>query len=407
MKCKILILALLNILSVSIYSQIIFESGYFIDESNHKTECLINNIDWRNNPTEFEYKISPNEAIQKATIQTVKEFGINGISKYIRALVQIDRSSAEIDKMSSGKNPIFKEEQLFLKVLIEGKASLFHYIDGNLIRFFYKVNDSEINQLVYKSYLINNSIAQNYFFRQQLFLELKCEEITLNDLKNISYNPKDFKQLFEKYNKCTNSIHVNYEPTQKRDLFNLSLRLGLNSNKLRIANLDGRAWDINFGNTMSVRQSIEAEFILPFNKNTWSLLIEPTYSYYKSEKKIETESVNGGILISRAKYHNIELPVGVRHYFYSNNNSKYFVNAFIKFNFTKNSTVEFKNSDGVLLSVLRIMPRNNLAIGFGYKYKDRYSLEVRYHTKLAIFTDYMYWVSRYRTISIIFGYSIF
>ena len=77
MNKRLLFFTLFMLLDIKSFSQIIFENGYFIDDSDSKIECLIKNIDWKNNPTEFEYKLSPNEAIQKATIQTVKEFGIN------------------------------------------------------------------------------------------------------------------------------------------------------------------------------------------------------------------------------------------------------------------------------------------------------------------------------------------
>ena len=209
MRKQLLLIALFTILCAESYSQIIFENGYFIDESNNKNECLIKNVDWKNNPTEFEYKFSQNDTVHKATIKTVKEFGIYNVSKYIRAKTNIDKSSEQIDKMSSERNPNFQEELLFLKVLIEGKASLFLYIDGNLTRFFYKLNDSEIQQLVYKRYLIDDIILENNSFKQELFLKLKCEEIVLNDIKNLRYSNRDLEKLFIKYNKCTGSDYIN------------------------------------------------------------------------------------------------------------------------------------------------------------------------------------------------------
>ena len=67
-----------------------------INESNQRIECLIKNIGWINNPTMFEYRLSQNGTIQKATIQIVKEFGINNVSKYIRVKTNIDRSSDQM-----------------------------------------------------------------------------------------------------------------------------------------------------------------------------------------------------------------------------------------------------------------------------------------------------------------------
>lgn len=88
-----LLLILIIILSLNGYSQISFEKGYYIDDSNQKIYCLIKNIDWENNPTEFEFKLTGNSEPKKAIVKNVKEFGIENISKYVRGNVNIDRSS--------------------------------------------------------------------------------------------------------------------------------------------------------------------------------------------------------------------------------------------------------------------------------------------------------------------------
>ena len=75
---KQLLFLLTIILSFNCYSQISFEKGYYINNSYQKTNCLIKNIDWKNNPT--------------------------------------DRSSEIMDDLNNDKNPTFKEEKLFLKV---------------------------------------------------------------------------------------------------------------------------------------------------------------------------------------------------------------------------------------------------------------------------------------------------
>ena len=46
------------ILATNCCAQISFEKGYYIDNSNQKVDCLIKNVDWKNNPTSFEYKLS-------------------------------------------------------------------------------------------------------------------------------------------------------------------------------------------------------------------------------------------------------------------------------------------------------------------------------------------------------------
>ncbi|HRC94872.1 MAG: outer membrane beta-barrel protein [Bacteroidales bacterium] len=407
MRKQLLLIALFTILCAESYSQIIFENGYFIDESNNKIECLIKNVDWKNNPTEFEYKFSQNDTVHKATFKTVKEFGIYNVSKYIRAKTNIDKSSEQIDKMSSERNPNFQEELLFLKVLIEGKASLFLYIDGNLTRFFYKLNDSEIQQLVYKRYLIDDTILENNSFKQELFLKLKCEEIVLNDIKNLRYSNRDLEKLFIKYNKCTGSDYINYKTKQNKDLFNLTFRPSLNYSSLEIQNSVLGFNDIDFRNKLGIRFGIEAEFILPFNKNKWGIIVEPTYQYFKSEQSKETGNVSGGILVSRIDYKSIELPVGIRYYFCLNDKSKLFTNISYVFDFSNNSSIKFLRNDDSMLDELEIKSRRNLALGIGYKYKNRYSMEIRYNTNREILSDYLYWSSNYSSLNIIFGLSMF
>jgi hypothetical protein len=404
---KRILLILIAISSLKSYSQIIFENGYFIDESNKRIECLIKNVDWRSNPTEFEYKFSDNESAKIANIKTVKEFGINNVSKFIRAKINIDRSSDKMGKMSSERNPAFKEELLFLKVLIEGKASLYQYTDGNLIRYFFKLDDSEINQLVYKQYLYANKIAVNNYFRQQLYLQLKCDEIEKNELKHLSYDKRDLERLFIKYNECTNSNYINHAPHNKKHLFNLAIRPGINYSSLEIQNQWKQTWDTDFENRIGISFGLEAEFILPFHKNKWGLIVESTYRYFKSEQTKETSNVPGGILVSKVDYKSVELPIGVRHYFYLNDKSKLYANISYVFEIQNNSYVRFFEKDNTLLEELEVSSGMNMALGIGYKYNNNYSIEIRYNTSRNIIGSYLSWYSDYRTVSVIFGYSFF
>lgn len=405
---QIRITGLLILIAIQYYSQIVFEKGYFINESNQEIACLIKNKDWKNNPTQFEYKITQDSNIQKADIGNVKEFGINGISKYIRATVQIDLSGNKINKMSIEKNPVFQEKELFLRILIEGKASLLFYEKGNLKRYFYNLNDSEIQQLVYKPYLIDNKIGKNNHFRQQLFLNLKCQVITRNDVEHLVYYKKDLERFFIKYNECSSADYINYDSKQKKDLFNLSIRPGLNYSNLTIRNLNSYLWGTKLSNKHNLRIGLEAEMILPFNKNKWAIIIEPTYQYFNSEKhKTISNSTTTAILVSKVDYKSIELPMGLRHYLYLKNDSKIFANISYIYDFNKNSSAKFSKDNGSVISTLEIGSNVNLALGIGFKYKERYALEFRYLTNRELLGDYLVWNSNYSTFSIIFGYSLF
>jgi hypothetical protein len=405
---KQLVFILTAIVSLNCYSQVSFEKGHYVDNNNQKTNCLIKNIDWKNNPTEFEYKLSENGESKKITIKSIKEFGIDNTSKYVRSTVNIDRSSENTKKLSNDENPVFKEEELFLKVLVEGKATLYQYIDSNLRRYFYNKENSNIEQLIFKSYkTTDNNVGENNRFKQQLWVDLKCPNFKMNKIEYLEYKKSSLVAFFIEYSKCHNNELINFESKQKRDLFNLIIRPRINSSSLTIVNSYYDSKSTAFGNKMGFGFGLEAEFILPYNKNKWAIVIEPTYQSYKSKKTSNVSNISGGILIAEVNYSSIEIPVSLRHYLFLNNNSKIFINASYIFDFSSKSSIEFKRSDNSNLDSLDIKTRPNLGIGLGYKQNDKYSLEIRYQTGRNVLSNYNVWRSEYKSLSIIFGYSLF
>ena len=135
MKLNFVIL-LFCFITVRAFGQITFEKGYIIDNNNRKVECLIKNSDWKNNPKEFDYKLSDNDSPKKGNLSTIKEFSVPGVMKFIRVDTKIDRSPMDESVLSDSINPDWSSERLFLKVLVEGKASLYFYQEDLFWRFF-------------------------------------------------------------------------------------------------------------------------------------------------------------------------------------------------------------------------------------------------------------------------------
>lgn len=400
------------ILSINCYAQISFEKGYFIDESDQKIECLIKNIDWRNNPTEFEYKLSEDATGMIATIESTKEFGVYDMSKYKRYKVNIDRSNDKMEQMSDVRNPIFQKEVLFLKVLVEGEATLFQYKDSNLERFFYESGDSEIEQLVYKPYLrtlVNNlnveetEIRKNNKFRQQLWTDVKCEDVSMTKMERIRYEKRDLVKYFMKYN----GLELE---TSKRNLFNLYIRPGLNRSSMKI--FRPFTSDIDFGAEFKFRVGLEAEFVLPFNKNKWALLFEPNYSSYKASQEYiyvansTSTATNERTTNVMADFSLIGLPLGIRYYLFISDASKLFLNVSGNFNISILSSaiqaerIDILNLDANTLSL-------NFIFGIGYNYNNRLSLEFRQETAHDRLGNYVSINSKYNVSSLILGINVF
>ncbi|MCQ9635409.1 PorT family protein [Chryseobacterium sp. WG23] len=399
---KINLLACL--LSTAIYyAQIKFEKGYFIDNLGNKKEVLIRNVDWKENPVDFEYKSDISSDTKKENINNVQEFSIDGSGKYIRATVMLDLSSGNLDLMSDKKAPNFKEKTIFLKYIIEGKATLLYYEEDNIRRFFYSSEKSNPQQLIYKPYYINDdSIAYNEDYKKQIAEYLKCG-IENEQLRNINYTKKDLANIFTQYNECSGAHVVDYGKLDvKKGLFHLSIRPGINFSSLKSQYVyeDVKA---DFGSQTSFRIGLEFEYVLPFNKNKWAFFVEPTYQYYK--KNVESIGYEGYYYEYKynatVDYKSIEIPIGVRHYFFLNDRSKIFVNAAYV------ADINMKSSMKLLFSEIEIGSGSNFVIGAGYKYNNRFSAEFRVGTSRNLLRDYQNLDSDYKTASLILGYTLF
>jgi hypothetical protein len=398
---KLLLIPFLLATTLSFGQKKTFDEGYFIGNNGEKTSCLIHNKEWSNTPTAFEYKLSETSEVKSASIEDVQEFGAGSTFRYIRRTVEIDRSSPNIGEMDYDKNPSFKSETIYLKVIVESKATLYSYNDGNIVRFFYEIDDSEIKQLVHKKYLTyeEGKLAENNNFRNQLYTVLKCPSFTTGQFENLTYNRSELTSLFIKYNECINQPLTNFDAKEKKTEFNFTLRPGLNSSSLFLRSSISRPREFDFGNKFTFRIGFEIEIVIHLNRNNkLAMLLEPTYQYYNAKKEFARQTV-------QVNYPSIEFPIGIRYKYYFNEQFAIFLNgSFIAIDLPLNASVTYDNPD----NVIEIYSRNNFAFGIGSKYK-KFSLEFRYQTKREMQgpgTGLIFFGSDYQTTALIFGYTL-
>lgn len=389
-----------------LHAQIKFEKGYFIDNSGKRTDAFIKNLDWKNNPTEFEFKTDESSSeIKKETIKNIQEFGIDNEQRYTRKTVMIDGSSKQLNNLSNERKPEFTEETVFLKYVVEGKADLLYYENGDLEKFFISTNDSDVKQLIYKPYYINaSSVAYNEDYKKQILDNLNCG-VDLTDVNNLKYKSSDLVKVFLKYNQCSNSTAINYNQNyEKRDLFNLTVRPGINLSSFEISNSSFVTSESNkFDNKVTFRIGLEAELILPFNKNKWAIFAEPTYQYYKAEKDfvVYQGQASENIRTRSIDYKSIEIPIGIRYYLFLSDKSKLFINAAYNVDFEMNSNIYYD------FQSLKTSSASNFSFGAGYKYNDKFVVEFRTSTKRDLLQNNTIINTGYRTSSLILGYTLF
>lgn len=411
MKTKLI--AFFLIITSTVFGQVNFEKGYYIDNNNQKIDCFIKNYDWQNNPTGIEYKLTENSETVREEMLSIKEFVIPGELKFIRADVKVDRSPTDLSFLSSTRNPIWSQEVQFLKVLIEGNATLYLFQDHNLKRYFYSVSDTLIQQLIFKEYVTlnidhNKSFGTNSDYQYQLSKDVSCKNAGGLTPEEVKYEEKSLLKYFKTYNECEASPVTEYisakstkktPDNEKRETLKLKVNPGLNYTSMSFSDVNYPEHITDFGNKLTFQFGISTEYILPFNNNKWGILIEPTFQYYNSE-------VMNSYGAGEIHFKSIEFPFGLRHYFFLNNSLKLFVDGFlipgIALNFNSTVTIPL---GGNSIGIKEIQSTNSAAFGFGTEYK-KISVEIRYYTNRDLLHDYQNYDVHYQRLAAIIGFRI-
>ncbi|MFK7948516.1 MAG: hypothetical protein AB8G11_13070 [Saprospiraceae bacterium] len=373
---NLFLLVLLSSFPLLISAQITFDKGYFIKNNGEKVECFISNEDWKNNPDKIEYRLSETNSEAKISINEIKAFEIYNVSKYIRYQGKVDISTDLTNSLTTDKEPILEEKTIFLKVLLEGNSTLYHFRSNKLTRFFYKIKDNNIEPLIYKRYLVqidgNKQAADNAKFRRQLLVSMQCESMTMADVDKLGYNEGALVKYFLKYEECMGNEPTIYK--KKGYKYNLGLTAGIASQEFDLKSPIFTDWNTT---GTGFRFGIENEIVFPFNKNKWSLLIEPTYQYFRDSITVKNDFLTDDLY--ELDYQSIELQLGFRYYMFLNQNSKLFANILYVQDIDFNSALMITDINNQVFN-FDINSRPNFAIGFGYKYKDLGKIEVRYYT---------------------------
>lgn len=385
-----IVTALLLLISLPLFAQVNFESGYFINNNDIKTKCLIRNIGWVNNPTKFEYKINNSDNSNFKSISEIKEFSIDSSCTYKRFELKIDKASNNINDIGVERNPTWSEETLFLKVIVEGDINLYEYNEPKINSLFISSGNHEsVEQLVYKEYLKgNNEIGKNYYFRQQLFNVLKSENLNINDFKNIEYTKKDIIALLFKHSATKDGTPINLEPKRKSINYNLKITTGINFTSFKIQDRYPFG-DVAFDTKSVLAMGIECEFVLPFKKNKWTFFINPNYQSYIASAKFEEN-----IIAFNNRF--IEIPIGIRHYLFLKNDFKIFINVGFTTSYSFNSTITINSN------TLDVYNQSYNFIGGVGLNKGKFSIQLRYSSDRDIIKEIN--ISKYTSLGVQLGY---
>jgi hypothetical protein len=293
------------------------------------------------------------------------------------------------------------KEDFILRLVLDGKISLWSFKDWNE-RFFVS-SDETFKQLVWKKYLLteSNGIGFNVDYRQYLLVNFKCAGTESMLAKEIQYSENELKSFFIKYNECLGFVASQpISGSGSKTRFNLKVTPGILRSSFAFNNTLIPSLAASFDPATIYRLGIEAELVLPFSGNKWSVFIEPNYYTYNAsaQSKLFNSPTQYNI-----DYKTVEFSLGVRRYFYFKSaNTKIFVDVQLlpsvgftsgKLSWNSNQSIETTKTS------------NSFSYGVGIDI-SRLSLEIRMYSDRDLFPDYGYYNSKLQRISLILGYKI-
>jgi hypothetical protein len=128
-----------------------YKSGYRITNNGDSIPGFINYREKEQNPSSFTFKQTVTGPSQIFTISDSKGYGLNGLEKYERYMVDINQSKEALADVSVGLDSSSIRDSVFLKIIQAGKnLTLYAYSDPIKTRFYIKERESsEPYELIY------------------------------------------------------------------------------------------------------------------------------------------------------------------------------------------------------------------------------------------------------------------
>ena len=397
-RLSTLLFVLLGLFGAQLYAQVQYQSGFIIDRDNQRIACEILDKGWRSTPSEIEYRLNTEASSKTATVTDLNGFGIDNCCRYIRYFGEVDASSDDLGELSRYPGPDWVTDSIFLEVLLEGKASLYLHRSGNTEKFFLQLDDEPIQPLLRKRFRnAQNLIGTNNHFRSQLKRLLICEGLNVNRLSSLNYEERPLTNYLRAYNSCQGVPSSGFSKERTPFRFELSLRPGLAFNSTSIFNVLDNRRDADYGSYNSYRIGLEAAFTLPFGKEKWAIIVEPSYQSI-SETTTTTFAPQQEAAL---EYQSVSIPLGVRYYSFLGDQASLFADVGFAVNLNLTNEVNYP----LFQSTLALKDQGSPFAGVGGRYGN-FGLEVRYIPFIDLTSEYTFWRTEFQRIELIVGYTL-
>jgi hypothetical protein len=294
---KLILLFFLTLIVQRLFSQNNYLEGQIITMNGDTVSGYINYLNWEKNPSQINFKkfLSENPSIYSPA--EIKGFAVAG-EKYERQPVQKEISPDNINDLTYDKSLKIIVDTVFLQTIIMGEKSLFCYVDKTGKENLYIKNDSVYELLISKKYLMEQYemivVGENKRYVNQLYTYLNdCQNIS-SKLRDVEYNVKSLKKLFDFYYSCSQSKAV-FNKTEESGSFEYGILTGMSLTSLKFkSSLFEYLENAEFNRSLNLTIGLFFNYNLPRSLKKWSSVNEIMFTSYEinGEKNKFTSEVD-------------------------------------------------------------------------------------------------------------------
>lgn len=305
---SLFLISIICLISTSLLAQDLFEEGYYLNNQGENVQGYIDVFPLTDSPTSIRFKKNRSDNLRSLSISEVSAFQVSGF-KFVRFIGDIDLNLTP----SSNTDAEFEDRQIFLRVIVEGEASLYSYKESDSEIYFYSTLTVPPTQLLNTEFIrADNSYAFNPIYKNQLRKLIECES-NLGIIDDLKYDKKNLIYFFKEYNSCIDKPSKTFSglSISSPKYLNISLSVGATSYSMVATTQLNNIRIVRFKDNAIPNIALELEQLLPVTKNKISIWLRGDFKSFTDSEVARFEGVNES---SKLYYNTIETSLGARGY---------------------------------------------------------------------------------------------